>query len=126
MKTFLRGNKIVLRKNEEHTEVEALIETVAEDLERVRSVCEDRNAEDFPENVVRGMVQNIETLKTKGARTYVSEDFLEHAMGGGSVLDYFSKVIEQSRSEEDLLQKKKDRLREFANRLEDILHQRCQ
>lgn len=123
MKAFLRGNKIVLQKNPEHAEIETLIRAISKDLEKVRSVCEDRNAEDFPEDVIRGMVQNVERLKTKGAKTHVSEDFLDHVIRGGSVLDYFNSIIDQSRSEQDQLLMKKNCFRHFADKLDDILRQ---
>lgn len=121
MKAFPRGDKIVLQKNEEYVEVEKLIGMIAKDLEKVRSICEDRNAEEFPEETVRRIVQNIEDLKTKGTETHINEEFLKYVMENGSVTEYFSDAMQKSRNEQRLLLKKKEYLKNFADRLEDIL-----
>lgn len=121
MKAFPKGDKIVLRKNEEHMEIEALIGAIARDLGEIKSACEDRNTEEFPEETVRRIVQNIESLKTKGTGTYINEEFLKHVVEHGSVVDYFIDTIEQAKSEQKLFQKKKEYFKAFADRLEDML-----
>lgn len=121
MKAFQRGDKIVIRKNEDYPVIEGLIQQVSKALGEVKAACEDKNFEVFPYESVESVVEKVEKLKTMGTDTFINENFINFVKETKDVSKYFEGRFEKSKQEQETYNKKKKYFSKFAKDLEDML-----
>ncbi|KAM0680440.1 hypothetical protein GINT2_001500 [Glugoides intestinalis] len=118
MKAYERGNKIVIMKNDEYVSIEKTINLLAKDFERLKSICEDRNTEDFPIDLIRKIITKCNELAQAGKNTNIQEDYINFMINEKDALKYVEKILKKAEEEQKAFEKKSACLKEFANLFE--------
>jgi prefoldin subunit 5 len=110
---------VIKRQTDSIEDVERGIDNIKKSLEALKEVCENRQSEDFPINIVRDLVKYSEDVKSSVKDIQVPAEYFLSSSSGNAV-EYFQKAMNDLDEQEKCFQRKKDCYKRFRERLEDI------
>lgn len=121
MKVVQKGDRIVLKKENDHREIEETIAELSRQFDRLRASCEDRHSDEFPVDTVRRIVGSGGKLCTLGKGVNVDTAYLEYVTERRDVCSYFKERLDAFDKDGAAFELKRSVLKAFADRLEKAL-----